>query len=154
MKKPRTKPQRTQYFAALLATLMERNGINQVQLAAATGIAVSRVNNYLQGKYRTIRPDHLGLLAKAAGRNVTDRGELVCAYVKDLLPEELHGVIRLEVAGDAGKPAKHAPAAEKSLLPTTALAALTELQAMSVRNAKARARMQWFTEILSEVNKS
>jgi transcriptional regulator with XRE-family HTH domain len=153
MKKLRAKPQRTQFFAALLASLMERNGINQVRLAASTGIAVSRVNNYLQGRYRTIRPDHLALLAKAAGRSVTEKGELVCAYVKDLLPEELHGVIILELAGDAGKPAKHAPA-EKSLLPATALSALAELQAMSVRSAKARARMQWFAEILGEINKS
>ena len=151
MSKPRTKPHRTQFFSALLATLMERNVINQVQLAAATDIAVSRINNYLQGKYRTIRPDHLAALAKAAGRNVTERGELVCAYVKDLLPEELHGVISLEVKGDGAKPAKQVPS-ERNLLPTTALAALTSLQAMSVRSAKARARMQLFTEILEEIH--
>jgi hypothetical protein len=34
------------------------------------------------------------------------------------------------------------------------LSALAELQAMSVRSAKARARMQWFAEILGEINKS
>jgi transcriptional regulator with XRE-family HTH domain len=151
MSKPRTKPHRTQFFSALLATQMERNGINQVQMAAATGIAVSRVNNYLQGKYRTIRPDHLASLAKAAGHNATERGELVCAYVHDLLPEELHGVIRLEVASDGGKPAKQAPS-EKSLLPATAQKALSALQAMSVRSAKARGRMQLFAEILGEIH--
>ena len=151
MSKSRTKPHRTQFFAALLATLMERNGINQVQVAAATGIAVSRINNYLHGKYRTIRPDHLASLTKAAGHNVTERGELVCAYVKDLLPEELHGAISLEVKGDGPKPAKQAPA-EKSLLPKTAQAALTQLQAMSVRSAKARGRMQLFAEILGEIH--
>jgi len=97
------------------------------------------------------QPDHLALLAKAAGRNATERGELVCAYVHDLLPEELHGVIRLEVKGDGAKPAKQAPS-EKSLLPATALAALTELQTLSVRSAKARTRMQWFTEILGEIH--
>jgi len=59
---------RTQFFNSLLETLMERNGINQVELSAATEIAVSRINNYLHGKYRTIRPEHLGLIAKAAGR--------------------------------------------------------------------------------------
>jgi len=151
MTKQRIKPSRTQFFSSLLATLMERNGISQVQMTAATGIAVSRVNNYLHGKYRTIRPDHLALLAKAAGRNVTERGELVCAYVKDLLPEELHGVISLEVKRDGAKPAKQAPS-EKSLLPATALAALTDLQTLSVRSAKARGRMQWFTEILGEIH--
>jgi hypothetical protein len=45
MPRSSTKPRRTQIFASLLETLMERNGINQVELSAATGIAVSRVNN-------------------------------------------------------------------------------------------------------------
>jgi transcriptional regulator with XRE-family HTH domain len=130
---------------------MERNEINQVEMAAATGIAVSRINNYLQGKYRTIRPDHLGLIAKAAGRIATERGELARAYLVDLLPEELHGVVRLEVAGEGTKPSKPAPP-EKSLLPATAVAALTELQALSVRSAKARVRVQWFAEILQEAH--
>ena len=56
MPKARTKPPRTQFFSSTLMMVMERNGINQVQLSAATGIAVSRINNYLHGKYRTIRP--------------------------------------------------------------------------------------------------
>jgi transcriptional regulator with XRE-family HTH domain len=149
----RTKPLRTQFFSSTLLMLMERNGINQVKMAAATGIAVSRINNYVQGKYRTIRPDHLGLMAKAAGRTLAERGELARAYVQDLLPEELHGVVRLEVAGDDRKPAKPAQS-EKSLLPSAAAAALTELQALSRRSAKARGRLQWFAEILAEVHRA
>ena len=74
-------PRRTQFFSNTLLLLMERNGINQVQLGAATGIAVSRVNNYLQGKYRTIRPDHLKLIAKAVGRTPEETGELARAYI-------------------------------------------------------------------------
>ncbi len=132
---------------------MERNGINQVQTSAATGIAVSRVNNYLKGKYRTVRPDHLGLLAKAVGKNSEESGELARAYIMDLLPEELHRMVRIEVAGDDGKPAK-AARSEKSLLPSTAVAALAELQALSVRSAKARARMQWFAEVLREAHRA
>lgn len=151
MPKSISKARRTQFFSTLLQTLMERNGINQVQLAAATGIAVSRINNYLQGKYRTIRPDHLGQLAKAAGRTATERGELARAYVLDLLPEELHSDLRLEVAGAAGKAARPARP-EKSLLPSAAAAALGEMQALSMRSAKARARMQLFAEILREAH--
>jgi len=60
-------------------------------------------------------------------------------------------MIILEVKGDGAKPAKQAPS-EKSLLPATALAALTDLQTLSVRSAKARGRMQWFTEILGEIH--
>ncbi len=151
MPKSRSKALRTQFFTTALQTLMERNGVNQVAMAAATGIAVSRINNYLHGKYRTIRPDHLGPIAKAAGRTATERGELARAYLIDLLPEELHGVVRFEVAGDGTKPSKPAPP-EKSLLPSTTVAALTVLQALSVRSAKARVRVQWFAEILREAH--
>jgi transcriptional regulator with XRE-family HTH domain len=150
MSKPKSRPVRTQFFSSLLATLMERNGINQVQLAASTGIAVSRINNYLKGKYRTIRPDHLASLAKAAGHNAAERGELASAYVHDLLPEELHGVIRIEVTGETAKPSKQF-APEKGILPTAAVAALKDLQTMSVRSAKARERIQQFAEMLGEI---
>jgi transcriptional regulator with XRE-family HTH domain len=153
MNKATAKPPRTQFFASLLATLMERNHINQVQTSATSGIAVSRVNNYLQGKYRTIRPDHLSALAKAAGRTATERGELVRAYIQDLVPEDLHGLVSLQLVGEGAKPAKRQPlpASDKGILPMTAVAALTDLKNLSVRSAKARARMQWFSELLTEV---
>jgi transcriptional regulator with XRE-family HTH domain len=131
--------------------IMERNGINQVQLSAATGIAVSRINNYLQGRYRTIRPDHLGFIAKAAGKSRAERSELVRTYLLDLLPECLHDDIRIETVGAGGRPAKEARP-EKSLLPANAAAALTALQALSLRNAKARSRVLWFSEILHEAH--
>ena len=145
----KTKSPRTQFFASALEALMERNGVNQVQLAAATGIAVSRVNNYLHDRYRTIQPDHLGVLAKGAARTAAERGELARAYVQDLLPEELHEVVHLEVAGGGGKLSKETKS-ENRLLPSTASKALAELKALSVRSAKARMRMQWFAEILGE----
>jgi transcriptional regulator with XRE-family HTH domain len=153
MPRSRTKSPRTQFFSTALQVLMERNGINQVELSAATGIAVSRVNNYLHGKYRTIRPDHLGLLATVAARTPAERGELARAYVQDLLPEELHEVVHLEVAGGGGKPSKETKS-ENRLLPSTASKALAELKALSVRSAKARMRMQWFAEILGEIHRA
>jgi len=145
----KTKSPRTQFFASALEALMERNGVNQVQLAAATGIAVSRVNNYLHGRYRTIRPDHLGVLAKGAARTAAERGELARAYVQDLLPEELHEVVHLEVAGGGGKLSKETKF-ENRFLSSTASKVLAELKVLSVRSAKARMRMQWFAEILGE----
>lgn len=151
MPKSKAKSQRTQIFAALLKTLMERNGINQVQVSAATSIAVSRINNYLQGKYRTIRPDHLARIATAAARNAAERGELARAYILDLLPEVLHADLRVEVAGETGKAARTA-VPEKSLLPQAARSALDDLQGLSVRSAKARLRVQRFAEILREAH--
>jgi transcriptional regulator with XRE-family HTH domain len=144
-------PRRTQFFSSTLLLLMERNGINQVKLGAATGIAVSRINNYLQGKYRTVRPDHLGLIAKAVGRTPEECGELARAYILDLLPEALYPIVRIEVAG-ARQPSGRQDRVERGELPATAAAALAQLQAMSLRDAKARARVLWFAEILQEVH--
>jgi transcriptional regulator with XRE-family HTH domain len=144
-------PRRTQFFSSTLLLLMERNEINQVELGAATGIAVSRINNYLRGKYRTIRPDHLGLIAKAVGRTPAECGEVARAYILDVLPEALYPIVRVEVAGArqvAGRP----DGFEKCGLPATAAAALAQLQAMSLRDAKARARLLWFAGILREAH--
>lgn len=142
---------RTQYFTNTLQLLMERNGVNQVMLSAATGIAVSRINNYLHGKYRTIRPDHLAVIAKAVGRTAEEGGVLVRAYLLDLLPEVLQPVVHIDVAG-ARKPRQRHDQIEPTGLPATAAAALARLRALSLRNAKARARLLWFAEILQEVH--
>ena len=148
-----TKSPRTQFFASALEALMERNGVNQVELSAATGIAVSRVNNYLHGKYRTIRPDHLGLLAKAAARSPAERLELARAYLTDLLPEGLRAEVRVVAAGGAGRaPGRVRP--EKGLVPGSTGAALARLEALAARSAKARGRMQWFAETLPEAHRT
>jgi transcriptional regulator with XRE-family HTH domain len=147
------KSPRTQFFASALAALLERNGVNQVQLSVATGIAVSRINNYLHGKYRTIRPDHLGLLVGAAARTPAERLELVRAYLTDLLPADLQTEVAIVAAGGAGRAAgKTRP--EKGLLPGSTGAALAQLEALGARSAKARARMQWFAEILAEAHRT
>jgi transcriptional regulator with XRE-family HTH domain len=146
----RTKSPRTQFFASALETLMERNGISQVQMTAATGIAVSRVNNYLHGKYRTIRPDHLGLLAGAAARTPAERLELVRAYLLDLLPADLQAEVAIGAAGGAA--GKLRP--ERSLLPGSTGAALAQLEALGARSAKARERIHKFAEILGEAHRT
>jgi transcriptional regulator with XRE-family HTH domain len=153
MTKKRTKPSRTQYFSGTLLLFMEKNHINQVQLSAATGIAVSRINNYLHGKYGTIRPDHLEALAKSASRTEAERGELIRTYLLDLLPEGLHGEIRIERIRDGGRaPIRNAAKLDKPLLPATTAAALNELQNLGARSAKARSRLEEFAEILREAH--
>jgi len=153
MTKKRSKPPRTQYFSGTLLLMMEKNHINQVQLSAAAGIAVSRINNYLHGKYRTIRPDHLESLAKSASHTEAERDELIRTYLLDLLPEGLQGKIRVEGIGDGGKvAARRAARQEKPLLPGTTAAALAELQLLGARSAKARSRLESFAEILREAH--
>lgn len=150
---PRTKTRqvRTQIFSSALFATMERNAINQVQLSAATGIAVSRINNYLHGKYRTIRPDHLERMVKAVSGSAGERSELIRSYLLDLLPEALHGDIQFNAPTDKARPAR-APRSEKGLLPSTTSAALAAMQAMSLRSAKARARVEYFAQILAETS--
>jgi transcriptional regulator with XRE-family HTH domain len=143
---------RTQFFSNTLLLLMERNSVSQVEAAAASGIACSRINNYLKGKYRTIRPDHLASLAQAVGRSTEERAELARAYLLDLLPEALHRIVRIQVEGSSGVPAGSGRDS-RSPLPPTAADAITQLQSLCLRNARARARMQWFVEILREVHR-
>ena len=42
-----TPPSRSKLFTAALENAMEAAGVNQVELARRTGIAISRINNYL-----------------------------------------------------------------------------------------------------------
>jgi hypothetical protein len=58
-------------FPGLLDAVMQKNGINQVQLHKLTGIAVSRVNNYLQAKLREGHRRPRG--ARRAGENLPAR---------------------------------------------------------------------------------
>jgi len=128
---------------------MERKGINQVQLRAATGIAVSRINNYLHGNYRTVRPDHLARLVEAVTSTEEERTALVRTYVMDLLPEALQGGIRVASVGSKVRPGRW-ERPERSFLPRGAVAALQALETMSVRSAKFRSRVEWFSTILRE----
>jgi transcriptional regulator with XRE-family HTH domain len=151
MPKTRAKPHRTQFFTAVLETLMDRNGINQVTLSQATGIAVSRINNYLHGKYRTIRPDHLASIAKAVSRNSGERGEIAQSYVMDLLPEELHRDLKLEVTTSDAK-APRQTRTDKSVLSPAAASVLERLAALSARSSRARERIQQFAEVLEDAH--
>jgi len=144
---------RTQVFASALAAMMERKGVNQVQLRAATGIAVSRINNYLHGNYRTVRPDHLRRLVEVVTSTAEERAALIRAYLLDLLPEVLQSAIRVEVVRTNVKPGRP-PCPEKSLLPRGASAAIQALETMSLKSAKARSRVEWFSAILREVHQA
>lgn len=108
---------RTQLFSTALKLVMERNGISQSQIAAATRIAVSRINNYLHGHYRTIRPDHLERIVQVVARNTKERSELVRAYLLDLLPEVLQSETEIRGLAVRAKPDKR-HALDLSELPT------------------------------------
>lgn len=83
-------------FPGLLDAVMQKNGINQVQLHKLTGIAVSRINNYLQAKYRTIKPAHIQAICEKVTGDNTERAELVKTYLLDLLPDAMKNVIEIK----------------------------------------------------------
>jgi transcriptional regulator with XRE-family HTH domain len=77
---------------------MQERGVNQVELSRRTGIAVSRVNNYLKGHYRTVKPAHVGAIAEALGGGAAG-GVLIEAYLFDLLPDSCRGLIEVRYPG-------------------------------------------------------
>ena len=82
-------PVRSKLFSAALASVMQERGINQVTLGAKAGLAVSRINNYLQGHFRTIKPAHVAAICEALETTPADTAALIQAYTYDLLPENL-----------------------------------------------------------------
>lgn len=90
-------------FPGALALAMEHAKILQIEVARQTGIAVSRINNYLQGKYRTIRPDHIDKIIGVVAINKSERARLAEAYVMDLLPDVAKGLVSIKAdASDMG----------------------------------------------------
>jgi transcriptional regulator with XRE-family HTH domain len=101
-------------FPAALDAAMQNQGVNQVQLSRLTDIAISRVNNYLKGHYRTIRPDHVAAICGALG-TPAETAALSQAYLYDLLPDSCKGLVDIRVQGsrETGKwdvPTKGLPA--------------------------------------------
>jgi hypothetical protein len=153
MIKKKAKSPRTQYFSGVLMLAMERNHISQVELSATSGITTSRINNYLHGRYRTIRPDHLEVLTKSACQTQAERSELIRTYLLDLLPQSFHDQIRIEVERGKSRTSDHPATYTDSVpLPITTAAALGELQLLCARSAKARSQLEQFAEILREAH--
>ena len=139
---------RTKFFSAVLENLMQERGVNQVELGRRTGIAVSRINNYVKGKYRAIRPAHAGAIAKALGGAKTG-GALVEAYLFDLLPESCRGLIAIKHPG--------APAGGRWSLPAKGLsrdfaAEFGELYKLCVSSVEVRQRTGLWIEVMREVS--
>jgi transcriptional regulator with XRE-family HTH domain len=139
---------RSKLFSAALENLMQERGVNQVELSRRTGIAVSRVNNYLRGKYRTIKPPHVGAIVEALG-GAKASGVLAEAYLFDLLPESCCGLVEVKYPG--------MPTSGKWAPPSKGLSRdfaeqLQDLYRLCVSSVKVRQRTKSWIEILREVN--
>ncbi len=138
---------RTKLFSAALDNLMQERGVNQVELSRRTGIAVSRINNYLKGKFRTVKPAHVGAMVEALGGGKA-AGVLVEAYLFDLLPENCRGLVEVKYPG--------MPTGGKWTPPSKGLSRdfaglLRDLYRLCVTSVKVRERTEGWIKIMREI---
>ncbi len=138
----------TKYFAAALAALMEKHGVNQVQLSQS-GIAVSRINNYLHGKYRTIKPAHLSMFCEDLAKSDIERGELVQAYLLDLIADQDKDRLEIRVPN-----LSHGGHKEKFSegLPKAFAAEFEELYRLCAASSKIRGDTKNWISIMREIS--
>jgi len=138
---------RPHLFPAALASVMQAHDVNQVELAKRTGLAVSRVNNYVQGNYRTIKPAHIEVISKALGITPADRAALVQAYLFDLLPESVRGMVDIHISGT--REASNWEVPSKGL-PRDFAVAFRDLYVLCASNAKVRQRTSEWVALMKE----
>lgn len=126
---------------------MQERGVNQTQLSQRARLAVSRINNYLQGRYRTITPAHLEAIFGALGGTPADNAALVQAYLFDLLPEECRGLVEIRIPG--AKPAARWAVPSKDL-PKWFATALRDLYVLCVSSVTVRQRTAEWIALMRE----
>lgn len=141
-----SEPTRSKLFTAALENLMQERGVNQVELSRRTGIAISRINNYLYGKYRTVKPGHAGALAEALGGGAAG-AVLTEAYLFDLLPDSCRGLIEIRYPGQR--------AGERWAVPTKGLnrefaGQFADLYVLCASSAKIRQRTAEWIALMRE----
>jgi transcriptional regulator with XRE-family HTH domain len=143
-------PTGSKLFSAVLDSLIQERGVNQVELNKLTGIAVSRINNYVHGKYRTIRPAHLTAIFEALGGSNAENAVLVQAYLLDRISEECRRWVGIRIPGvkETGKWA----VPSKGLSPAFA-GAFKDLYLLCVSNVKVRQRTAEWVEIMRETKR-
>lgn len=141
----------TKLFPGALAQIMEKNLVNQVKLSAAAGIAVSRLNNYLQGKYRTIKPAHIEGIVQNVTADVSDRADIVKAYVLDLLPPFAKEIITIDTAAGAGRDFE-AWYLQKNRLPGSFAGEFEQLYKACVAHPQTRERTAVWIQIMLEAD--
>jgi transcriptional regulator with XRE-family HTH domain len=125
---------------------MQNQGVNQVQLSKLTGIAVSRVNNYLKGHYRTIRPAHVAAICGALG-TPAETAAMSQAYLYDLLPDSCRGLVDIRVSGNRETGRWEVPT--KGLPPDFA-SKFRELYALCVAHPKVLRRTSEWVRLMRE----
>lgn len=74
-------------FSTRLRIILEKNGINQVELAKRTNLTPSQVHNYLHQNFRAITKEHLSSIIEECSEDIAERAELVKCYLLDVIPD-------------------------------------------------------------------
>jgi DNA-binding Xre family transcriptional regulator len=136
-------------FPGFLDAVMQKHGVNQVTLSRKTGIAVSRINNYLQAKYRTIKPAHIQAICEAVTDESGERAELVKIYLLDMMPEELKSFIEIKALNS---PKDHESwFLQKNRLPKDFAGEFEALYKLCVSMQKVRTRTSEWIQIMREI---
>ncbi|MCB1120399.1 MAG: helix-turn-helix domain-containing protein [Verrucomicrobiae bacterium] len=83
-------------FSTRLRIVLEKNGINQVELARRTNLTPSQVHNYLHQNFRAITKEHLESIIQECSEDVGERAELTKCYLLDVIPDSLKGYVQID----------------------------------------------------------
>ena len=134
-------------FSTRLRIVLEKNGINQVELANRTNLTPSQVHNYLHQNFRAITKDHLAAIISECSDDIAERAELAKCYLLDVIPDSVKGyvdILPLE------KPTSHDEwFFETERLPTAFKKEFIKLYKMCAESAEARDFTKDFTSSLA-----
>jgi len=83
-------------FSTRLRILLEKNGINQVELAKRTKLTPSQIHNYLNQNFRAITKDQLEAMVHEVSSDPAERAELTKCYLLDVLPESVRPFVDIQ----------------------------------------------------------
>ena len=82
-------------FSTRLRIILEKNGINQVELAKRTNLTPSQVHNYLHQNFRAITKEHLAGIIQECSENIGERAELAKCYLLDVIPDSVRDYLEI-----------------------------------------------------------
>ena len=82
-------------FSTRLRIILEKNGINQVELAKRTNLTPSQVHNYLHHNFRSITKEHLAAIIAECSEDNSERAELAKSYLLDVTPESVKNYLKI-----------------------------------------------------------
>ncbi len=136
-------------FSTRLRIILEKNGINQVELANRTNLTPSQIHNYLHQNFRAITKEHLDSMIQQCSKDAGERAELAKCYLLDVLPENIKPFLDIKPNKKPKSPDKDKWYSETERLPKNFKTQFQNLFKMCTESAKARDLTRDFTASLA-----